>query len=454
MDNFPQFPPGFVWGAATAAYQIEGSPQADGKGASIWDDFVKRRGKIHNGQTGDVACDHYRRFKDDVALMAELGLTAYRFSISWPRVLPQGTGAVNRRGLDFYRALVEELRGHGIRPFVTLYHWDLPSALQKQGGWANRDCVQWYEEYVGHAEEALGDVVQDWVTFNEPWVHSALGHFMGSHAPGIQSPWRHYRVIHNLLRAHGAGVRLLKARRPDHQVGITLNLRALYPQTDHPNDQKAVHYADLAMRRLLLEPLFRGAYPEELLRRARLFLPKILPDDLDLISTPMDFLGINNYSRERVRYAWWFPGHQFWSELTTIPEKEFMRDGVQYTSMGWEVYADSLYEVLTWIQKDYGNPPVYITENGAAFTDTVEAGAVHDPKRRAYYQTYIDSVRRAMEAGSDCRGYFAWTLMDNFEWAEGYDKRFGLIHVDFETQERIVKDSGLWYRDLIAAQKG
>lgn len=452
MSEFPQFPPGFIFGAATASYQIEGAPKEDGKGPSIWDEFAHTPGKIVTGETGDVACDHYRRVREDVQLMKELGLNSYRFSISWPRILPQGTGAVNEKGCDFYRMLVEELRSAGIRPFATLYHWDLPLALQERGGWANRDSVKWFEEYTARTEEALGAQVHDWITLNEPYVHAVLGNVLGTHAPGNKNIWKHYKTLHNLLRGHGAAARLLKAANPDHQVGITLNLRAIYPETDSAKDKKAVHYADLATRRILLDPIFKGEYPEELLRRIRLFRPKIIEGDMEQIAAPIDFLGVNNYSRDRVRYAWWLPGHNFWMDAMDIPEREYERDGVQYTSMGWEVYEDSLYEVLNLLKNEYRNPPVYITENGAAFTDVVEDGAVHDPKRAAFYKLYTGSVERAIAEGADCRGYFAWTLLDNFEWAEGYSKRFGLIHVDHQTQRRIIKDSGYWFRDLIAAQ--
>lgn len=441
-------PPGFLFGAATASYQIEGAPAADGKSPSIWDTFTHQKGRIKNGETGDTACDHYHRLDEDVALMKELNLHAYRFSVSWPRVIPTGTGRVNEKGLDFYDRLVDRLVAEGIEPFATLYHWDLPQVIQERGGWENRDIAPWFGEYVDAVVRRLGDRVHRWITLNEPNIFALLGNLLGMHAPGYRNPWRYFRVAHNALRGHGEAIQVIRATGSDHRIGITVNLSPVFPQRDTPGDRRAAVIADQALNRFFLDPVFFGRYPA-FAEKARLFMPPISAEDMTKIQQPIDFLGINNYTRTYVRKAP-IPGFGFWSPAVHIADKEYTRDGVQYTSMGWEVYPQGLYDLLTTVRDEYGNIPTYITENGAAYSDVKETdGMVHDPLRIEFLQRYLQAVSRAIEEGSDCRGYFVWTLLDNFEWAEGYDKRFGLVHVDFADGTRTIKQSGRWYADLI-----
>ncbi|MBN1121229.1 MAG: beta-glucosidase [Anaerolineae bacterium] len=446
------FPDGFVFGAAASSYQIEGVWNEDGKGESIWDRFAHTPGKIKNGDTGDVACDFYHRYAEDIALMKELGLHAYRFSINWPRVLPDGLGRVNEKGLDFYKRVVDELLAAGIKPCVNLYHWELPQALQDQGGWMNRDCAAWLADFAALMVESLGDRVTDWMTLNEPMMVAALGHVMGWHAPGYRKPLQFFKVVHHLMLGHGLAARSIKAGEPDAKVGIALDLRPIYPLTGSKKDRRAVVKADALMRRTFLDPIFHGEYPPQFTDQLWPARVKIEPGDMQTIAVPLDYVGINTYTRDRVRFNRWAIGMGFSGVGPEAPDGEFEQDGVQYTSMGWEVYPPVLYEVLMLLKNEYGNPACYVTENGAAFTDTVVDGRVHDEKRTAYLQAHLAGVRQAIDEGSNCRGYFVWTLLDNFEWAEGYSKRFGIVYVNHRTQERIVKDSGRWYQSLIAAQ--
>ncbi|MFO7730720.1 MAG: family 1 glycosylhydrolase [Spirochaetia bacterium] len=482
---------GLLKGVATAAYQIEGAAAQDGRGQSIWDVFSHCPGKIKPGHIGDVACDHYNRMAEDVELMRSLGIEAYRFSLSWPRILPEGRGRVNEKGIDFYSRLVDQLLEAGITPFATIFHWDLPQALQQEyGGFANRRIVEDFADYSELLGRRLGDRVRKWITINEPWVYSILGHLLGAHAPGKKNPWAAMRVVHHTLLAHAAAVERLRSVLPapnakpvgtegpelhsktkgfnksapdcDNQVeiGITLNLLPIYPQaqtkqmSESGKDRRAVDMADQFVNRLFLDPLLKGEYPPELWDKLRLFRPKVRSDDMGRISDPIDFIGINNYTRERAEYRRLIPFVHFFLSGLEVPEAEYEKEGVQYTSMGWEVYPEGIYELLTRMKRRYGNPPVYITENGAAFTDRpIEEGGelrVHDPLRREYIKSYLGQVEEARREGCNVKGYFVWTLMDNFEWAEGYDKRFGLVYVDYaQGQRRIVKDSGYWYRDYI-----
>ncbi len=453
MSDLPKFPKDFTWGAATAAYQIEGAWNKDGKGPSIWDEFTHTKGNIKNGDTGDTACDHYHRYREDVGIMKDIGLGAYRFSVSWPRVLPTGRGTVNEKGLDFYNRLVDELLEAGIEPFLTLYHWDLPSEIQKKGGWTNRDCADWFADYAYITASRLGDRVSRWITLNEPFIFNASGNVIGMHAPGIKNPWKYFASIHTSMMGHGKTVHAIKSLSATHQVGITMDLRPLYPATGSAKDQRAVHYADLATRRMFLDPVFKGAYPEEYRKMNRFFFPKIEQGDMETIAAPIDFLGVNNYSRDHIRYVWWLVGNHFWPSLGEIPEEEYEKDGRQYTAMGWEVYPPSLYEILMFLKNEYGNPLTYITENGGAFTDTLANGDVNDDRRVALLDSYLRYLSKAIDEGADCRGYFVWTLLDNFEWAEGFSKRFGIVYVDFDTCERVVKKSGRWYSELIKKNK-
>jgi beta-glucosidase len=390
----PSFPSGFRFGAATAAYQIEGAAHEDGRGDSIWDTFCRVPGAIENGDTGDVACDHYHRWREDVDLMATLGLESYRFSISWPRVQPDGAGPLNPAGVRFYRRLVEELVERGIEPVATLYHWDLPQPLQDAGGWASRDTAERFAEYAQHMARELGDLVRTWITHNEPWVVTFPGHAQGRFAPGVRDWPTALAVSHHLLLSHG----LARPALPG-SVGITLNLSPVHAAG--PGEEEAARLYDGHLNRWFLDPVLRGAYPE---------------DVLALFERRVGFVG----------------------------------GPPPLTAMGWEVEPEGLYELLVRLHRDYAIP-MAITENGAAFDDPPAAnGIVEDPDRVAYLEGHLDAVARAIEAGVDVRRYFAWSLMDNFEWSRGYAKRFGIVHVDYETQRRTIKRSGVWYRDLIA----
>jgi beta-glucosidase len=427
-----RFPDGFLWGTATAAYQIEGAHDADGKGPSIWDTFSHLPGKTQNGDVGDVACDHYHRYRDDVALMAELGLNAYRFSISWPRVMPSGHGAPNPAGLDFYSRLVDALLERSITPFITLYHWDLPQALQDRGGWGNRDIATWFGDYAGLLGRTLGDRVRHWITFNEPFAFIVIGHVFGTHAPGLTDPALAFRASHHLNLAHGAAVRALRATVPRSVVGITQVSLPAYPATDSDADRAAARRFDGFVNRWYWEPPLRGQYPSDIVERLGAIAPRIEPGDLERLSPPIDFFGHNSYTRAVVRDD---PESMLLgaSQVDTHNPK---------TEMGWEIYPDHLYDALLRITRDYGAPDIYITENGAAFHDQVVDGEVKDAQRIDYLYTHLAACQRAIQDGAQLRGYFCWSLLDNFEWAFGYSKRFGIVYTDYASQRRIVKASG------------
>ena len=440
------FPKGFLWGAATAAYQIEGSPLADGAGASIWHRFSHTPGTTLNGDTGDVACDHYHRWQEDIEWMRRLGLNAYRFSVAWGRVLPTGRGAVNHKGLDFYKRLVDGLLGVGITPMITLYHWDLPAELQDMGGWANRDCAKWFADYACLMFRALGDRVHLWATLNEPWVVMALGYLWGQHAPGIRDIGAAAKAGHHMLLGHGKAVQALRGLGlPNAQIGIVTNLGPQQPASDSPQDQMVAALWHNFINRYFLDPIFRGEYPDTVLNFIGEFAPKVAPDDMQTISAPIDFLGVNYYTRNVLAY----------DASDPIGSRTVHQAGKLHTEMGWEVYPEGLYEILKWVHEEYGAIPLYITENGAAFPDAPDAhGEVDDPLRVDYIRTHLEQAHRALQEGIPLRGYFYWSLMDNFEWAFGYSKRFGLLYVDFETQRRTMKASGRWYAEFIATQQG
>jgi beta-glucosidase len=445
MSTDQSFPPGFLWGAATSAYQIEGSPLADGAGPSIWHRFSHRPGTIANGDTGDGACDHYRRFPTDLDLMVELGLTAYRFSVAWGRVLPEGTGRVNPKGLDFYQRLVDGLLERGIQPMLTLYHWDLPDALETRGGWLHPDSPRWFADYAAIIFGALDDRVGLWVTLNEPWVSTVCGHLNGTHAPGHRNLAEPPRVAHQLLCAHGEAVTAYRSL-GRHQIGISLNLEPQHAATDAPVDREAARRRHHFINRWFLDPLCQGEYPHELAAIFGTDWPRFPDADLRRISTPLDFLGVNYYSRGLVCH-----------DPTDIPlrARRITPTDRPCTAMDWEVYPDGLTETLVWIKQRYGDLPLYVTENGAAFDDPLPAaGKVQDPARIDYLSSHLDALRSAMEQGVDLRGYFAWSLLDNFEWAEGYAKRFGLIHVDHATQHRTLKASGRFFGEFIRKASG
>jgi beta-glucosidase len=443
------FPDGFVWGAATAAYQIEGAPDADGRGPSIWDTFARTPGKVVNGDTGDVAADHYQRFRDDVALMADMGLPAYRFSVSWPRIQPGGKGPANQAGLDHYSRLVDELLGRNITPVLTLYHWDLPQELEEQGGWGEQDTAARFAEYAELVGARLGDRVPLWTTLNEPWCSAFLGYGSGVHAPGHTDPALSLRAAHHLLLAHGLGTQALRSALPaTAQVSITLNLAAVLPATTSSAATTAVRRIDGLANRLFLDPLFVGHYPVDVQQdTARLTdWSFVQPGDLVTIATPIDSLGINYYSPTLVDAGVAPEGPSPWPACENVV---FVQPPGPATAMGWAIDAQGLRNVLHRVHEQYQPIPLMITENGAAFDDELGADGVRDDDRISYLRDHLKVVHEAINAGVDVRGYFVWSLLDNFEWAYGYEKRFGIVYVDYETQSRVWKDSAHWYRRVI-----
>ncbi|WP_372727622.1 GH1 family beta-glucosidase [Nocardioides sp.] len=457
-----QFPPDFLWGSATASYQIEGAIHEDGRTDSIWDAFCRVPGAVLGGDSGAVADDHYHRMRDDVALMKSLNLGSYRFSVAWPRVRPDG-GAANPRGLAFYDRLVDELLAQGITPWTTLYHWDLPQALEEKGGWTSRDTVDRFVEYALTVHDALKDRVSVWTTLNEPWCSAFLGYSGGQHAPGRQEGGAGLVAAHHLLLAHGLTVQELRRRQPDASLGITLNLTHAEPaDPDDPVDVDAARRIDALQNRVFLDPILRGEYPADLLADTEeLGWQHVIADgDLATISAPIDVLGVNYYHGNHVS------GHPRTDVVgagsvqperpTTTPfvsaeHVTFPSRGLPLTDMGWEIQPWGLRDLLLRLDADYTLPRIYITENGAAFPDRPSAdGAVHDPDRIAYVDAHLRQLKEAMDAGVDVGGYFVWSLLDNFEWAYGYSKRFGIVYVDYETQERVPKDSAHWYASVAA----
>jgi beta-glucosidase len=443
------FPVGFLWGAATSAYQIEGSPLADGAGPSNWHRFAHTPGNTEGGAHGDVACDHYRRYRDDVALMSELGLQSYRFSVSWSRVLPNGRGSANPQGLDFYSRLVDELLERGIRPNVTLYHWDLPAALDERGGWVNPDVAQWFGDYADVMFRALGDRVDLWATLNEPWVVVDAGYLHGVHAPGHRNAWEAVRAAHNLLRAHGTAVGAFRASGQAGEIGIVVNLEPKVAASDSEADREAVRRADAYLNRFYLDPLLLGRYPDELQAVFGDAWSTFTHSDMTLIAEPIDFLGINFYKRGVTAHdpdAW-----PVRARLVPQPQNA-------HTALGWqwEVHPPALTDVLLWVRERYGDRPLYITENGAAFYDppTPVDGAVDDPLRVHYLREHLRAAHRAISAGIDLRGYYVWSLLDNFEWSAGYGPRFGIVHVDYLTLQRTPKRSARFYAEVIGSNGG
>ena len=439
-----QFPEHFIWGAATSAYQIEGAWNEDGKGENIWDRFSHRAFNIANGDTGDTACDHYHRMDEDIALIAELGLKAYRFSISWSRVLPDGHGQKNPPGLDFYDRLVDHLLEAGILPLVTLYHWDLPQAIQEQGGWANRDTTDWFTEYAQLMFDRLGDRVGMWATHNEPWVAAFLGHGYGVMAPGLASIPLAYQVVHHLLLSHGKAVQVFRSGGFQGEIGIVLDIENSFPASDGANDQRAwlryhQHYALLCS-----DPIFKGEYPQELMEWLGPMAPRVRQGDMKTIREKIDFLGVNYYRGMEVRFT--PDGGHLKCETAGVTAPMW-----GYTEMGWGVYPPGLTAVLLNIKESYGNPKVFITENGCAAQDFPDdQGYVQDWQRINYHRAHLIAAHEALQAGVNLAGYFVWSLMDNFEWARGYTPQFGLVRVDFKTCKRIPKESYYWYRDVIA----
>jgi beta-glucosidase len=435
-----RFPRGFAWGCATSAYQIEGAWNEDGKGESIWDRFCHTTGRIKNGDTGDVACDHYHRYKEDVALMKELGLNAYRFGISWPRVFPEGRGQLNEKGIDFYSRLIEELLAAGIKPLPTLYHWELPQALQEIGGWANRDVAGYFADYCAAVVDRLGDRADTWLIFNEPWIFTIAAYLTGVIAPGIRDPELGLRAGHIANLAQGLAVRAVRATGKAGSVGTAFSMSGYYPESESEEDRQAAERLHAFNNVWFLETVQNGRYPDAYpggLDPKRL---GIKPGDMELVKAPLDFIGINLYTRTVVSAD---PTDRNLG-LRRIPQT-----GAEQMDNGWEVYPEAIYQVTMRIWNDYRRP-IFITENGCAFNEGPdEGGAVNDDRRVSYCRRHIAQMARAIEDGADVRGYYAWTLMDNFEWIQGYSQRFGLVYVDFATQQRTMKKSGHWYRDLI-----
>lgn len=440
-SNLPlhlRFPATFTWGVATSAFQIEGAATEDGKGESIWDRFCRVPGAIADASNGDVACDHYHRLESDLDLIAALGVDTYRFSVSWPRVQPLGAGAWNERGLAFYDRMVDGLLARGVQPCLTLNHWDLPQALQDAGGWARRDTVHRFVDYARHMQHRLGDRVRAITTHNEPWVIAVLGHEQGNFAPGIKSRKTAMQVAHHLLVSHGLALQALRADGATAALGIVLNLAHMEPATGSAADAAQARLDDARGRRWYTDPLFKGVYPAEVLAELGPDAPHVESGDLAVIATPMDYLGVNYYSRG-----------------VSSADRSFdvKTSGLPLTDMGWEIYPRGLTELLLTLHREYALPAVYVTENGGAFKDTLDGAQVHDADRTEYLQTHIAAVADALAQGVPMAGYMVWSLMDNFEWSSGYAKRFGIVHVDYATQQRTLKDSALWYREFVGRHK-
>lgn len=437
MPDRTDFPGGFLFGAATAAYQIEGH-SFGGAGETIWDRFAKQPGKVVNSESGAVACDHYHRYEADLDLLA--GLDAYRFSTSWARVLPEGRGAVNTEGLDYYDRLVDATLARGLQPFLTLYHWDMPAALQDLGGWTNRDVAKWFADFSEVVIERIGDRVASVATINEPWCVSYLSHFLGHHAPGLQDIAATARAVHHVLLAHGEALERLRAR-GQKNLGIVINFEATQPATPSAADATATARFDAIMNRMFVEPVTRGTYPAQVIEGLGPHLPEKWQDDMAKISAPIDWLGVNYYTRSTIKAA----------PSSPWPHFEPVATDAAKTQMGWEIYPDGLSETLNRIRQDYtGDLPLYVTENGMAWADQPEAGSVNDVERIAYIDRHLAAIRQAIADGCLIKGFFYWSLLDNFEWAFGYEKRFGLVHVDFDTQKRTPKASYTHYKQIAA----
>lgn len=435
-----KFPADFLWGVATSAYQIEGATQEDGRGTSIWDTYSRIPGKVLGGESGDVACDHYHRWASDLDLVAGLNLNAYRFSVAWPRIMPEGTGRVNAAGLDFYERLVDGALERGLQPHVTLYHWDLPQALQDRGGWPHPDMPEWFTNYALAVYSRLGDRVASYATFNEPWCTAELGYHVGRHAPGVQDLRASLLASYQIQLAHGSVIRALRAENTKAELGTVLNLYPVDAASGKAEDVHAARLIDEKLNRWYLDPIFRGQFPAEAVADYAESMPEIDPQALASAKQPLDFLGVNYYFRQ-----WVSEGG---ASRAGPPSPDAER-----TAMGWEVYPEGLYRLLTDLHREYQAPKYLITENGAAFDDQWENGEVRDEARTRYLRDHLEQLHRAMQDGVPVGGYFAWSLMDNYEWAYGYSKRFGIVHVDYSTQQRTLKDSAKWYRDFVRRQR-
>ncbi|MCB9235190.1 MAG: beta-glucosidase [Bacteroidia bacterium] len=450
LQNSPytraDFGPDWQWGVATAAYQIEGAWNEDGKGESIWDRFSHTKGKIKGKDTGDVACDFYHRYPQDLELMARLNIPNNRFSLSWSRILPEGTGKVNPKGIDFYHKVIDKTLELGMEPWVTIFHWDLPQALQDKGGWMNRESIGWFSEYANLVTREYGDKVKNWMVLNEPMAFVSLGHLLGWHAPGKKGFGKFTAAAHHASMVQAEGGRIVRANVSNANVGTTQSVSFVDPYKDKPGQQKTARRLDAMLNRIFIEPSLGLGYPFEELPYLQKKIDKVIqPGDLDKLKFDFDFIGLQTYSREVFRHV---PIVPVIHALRQSPKKR----GHELTEMGWEVYPEAIYQTLKKFNAYPGVKKIIVTENGAAFPDKVEGDQVHDAKRTQFIQDYLGQVLRAKQEGMRVGGYFVWSFMDNFEWAEGYKPRFGLVHVDFETQKRTVKDSGIWYRDFLAGK--
>ncbi|AFZ66637.1 GH1 family beta-glucosidase [Deinococcus peraridilitoris] len=426
------FPANFIFGVATSSYQIEGATREDGRGDSIWDTFCREQGRVSDGTSGDVACDHYHLWESDLDLIKAMGVDAYRFSVAWPRVQPDGKGAINPKGLDFYERLVDGMLERGLKPYLTLYHWDLPQTLQDDGGWVNRETAYRFAEYARVVAERLGERVASYATLNEPWCSSILSYQIGEHAPGLRDRKLALAAAHHLLLGHGEAVAAMRSVVPASDLGIVLNLQPAYPASQAPEDVAAARFADGTFNRWFMDPIFRAEYPQDIWDAYGADVPQVQDGDLVRIAQPIDFLGVNYYSRS-----------------VNGASGNVKPDESSYTHMGWEVYPQGLTDLLVRLNEDYTLPPMFITENGAAYPDELQGEGVHDTERVEYFKAHLGAVAQAVKQGVNMGGYFAWSLMDNFEWAWGYSRRFGLIYVDYDSQRRVWKDSARWYRDLL-----
>jgi beta-glucosidase len=439
------FPKGFLWGTASASYQIEGAWKDDGKGESIWDRFSHTRGKIKHGETGDTACDFYHRYSEDIAIQAELGLNASRISLSWPRIMPSGKGAINQKGIDFYKRVADELLARNIEPWVTLYHWDLPQTLEDVGGWPNRDLAEYFRDYAAACVEHLGDRVKHWIVFNEPWMFTILGYLTGIHAPGRREPAAAIRATHTVNLAQGMAARALReSRNQPAAVGTAFSMAAVYPASESAEDRAAAERWHRFANVWFLDAVMHGRYPDVYVQGTMADRVEIKPGDAELMRAPLDFIGINLYSRVVVAHD---PNDH------NLGAKQVRAGSPEVTDFGWEVCPSALSDMVSRITKDYGRPPIYITENGCSYGDAPGAdGKVDDQRRISFLRRYLAALKRAIAAGADVRGYFTWTLTDNFEWAEGLSsQRFGIVWCDFKTQQRIIKESGRWYAKVARA---
>ncbi len=434
-----KFPKDFLWGAATSSYQIEGYPLTDGAGMSIWHQFSHTPSTTYRNHNGDLACDHYHLYKKDVEFMKKIGIKAYRFSISWPRIFPTGRKKTNKKGIDFYDRLIDELLKNDIIPFVTIYHWDLPSQLQDLGGWTNKDIVNWFTDYAIFLYKKYGDRVKNWITLNEPWITAFTGHMYGIHAPGIKNIYTAFKVMHNQILSHTSAVKAFRKIGIEGRIGITLSNRSQKPASQDPKDIEAAKNAHVWRNYpFFLNPIFNGKYHDRLIEMAKEYLPESYEEDTKKMQEPVDFVGINYYSGGLVKY-----------DRKSLFKFKFLKRGLEETEMGWEIYPEGLFDILANLQKDYSPREIFVTENGAAFSDKLENGKIHDTKRIEFLKSHFKEAAKAIKNGVNLKGYFVWSLLDNFEWAKGYSKRFGIVYVDYKTQKRTIKDSGKWYSKFI-----